>query len=324
MILIFGAPRSGTSWLGKIFDSHPNTLYRAEPDKELRSAEIPYLCTDQDIATYCEATARYAESLMAVHNSNVAGSPPFPRKAFHSDVQYAVRTAVIYGAKSLGRLPGVGGAFGNLNVPDFADFRRSGDVQVVMKSVGSLGRLGLFLAALPAAKVILIIRHPCGHVASVIAGQKSRNLSQNAALAGLGETAPARERGLDQSTLNGLPHVEQLAWRWLILNELALRQSDGNDNVTVLKYEDLCAEPEPMARRLFEFTGLPWSDQTAGFVAESTASRNESGKGYFSVNRDPLISAMKWKTQMEPDDIATVRRVVDNSQPGKLFAQDYD
>ena len=32
-ILIVGAPRSGTTWLAKIFDSHPATLYRHEPDE---------------------------------------------------------------------------------------------------------------------------------------------------------------------------------------------------------------------------------------------------------------------------------------------------
>ena len=31
-ILLFGMPRSGTTWLGKIFDSHPQVLYRHEPD----------------------------------------------------------------------------------------------------------------------------------------------------------------------------------------------------------------------------------------------------------------------------------------------------
>ena len=32
-ILILGSPRSGTTWLAKIFDSHPDILYRHEPDE---------------------------------------------------------------------------------------------------------------------------------------------------------------------------------------------------------------------------------------------------------------------------------------------------
>jgi Sulfotransferase family len=32
LILVLGAPRSGTTWLGKIFDSHPDVLYRHEPE----------------------------------------------------------------------------------------------------------------------------------------------------------------------------------------------------------------------------------------------------------------------------------------------------
>jgi sulfotransferase family protein len=34
-ILILGAPRSGTTWLAKIVDSHPDVLYRHEPDATL-------------------------------------------------------------------------------------------------------------------------------------------------------------------------------------------------------------------------------------------------------------------------------------------------
>src|ERR1700712_2005324 len=33
VILILGYPRSGTTWLAKIFDSHPDILYRHEPDE---------------------------------------------------------------------------------------------------------------------------------------------------------------------------------------------------------------------------------------------------------------------------------------------------
>ena len=35
-LLLFGLPRSGTTWLGKIFDSHPDTLYWHEPDSVWR------------------------------------------------------------------------------------------------------------------------------------------------------------------------------------------------------------------------------------------------------------------------------------------------
>ena len=30
LVMVLGAPRSGTSWVGKIFDSHPDVLYRRE------------------------------------------------------------------------------------------------------------------------------------------------------------------------------------------------------------------------------------------------------------------------------------------------------
>jgi len=32
-ILVSGSPRSGTTWLAKLLDSHPDVLYRHEPDE---------------------------------------------------------------------------------------------------------------------------------------------------------------------------------------------------------------------------------------------------------------------------------------------------
>ena len=41
-IFVFGMPRSGTSWLGKIFDSHPDVVFRHEPDIDFRNTSIPW------------------------------------------------------------------------------------------------------------------------------------------------------------------------------------------------------------------------------------------------------------------------------------------
>jgi hypothetical protein len=38
IFLVFGLPRSRTTWLGKIFDSQPDTLYRHEPNNHPRLA----------------------------------------------------------------------------------------------------------------------------------------------------------------------------------------------------------------------------------------------------------------------------------------------
>ena len=43
LVLLFGMPRSGTTWIGKIFDSYPDTVYRHETDSSGRLNAVPLL-----------------------------------------------------------------------------------------------------------------------------------------------------------------------------------------------------------------------------------------------------------------------------------------
>ena len=40
---LIGLPRSGTTWIAKIFDSHPDVLYYHEPDYIDRIPCVPYV-----------------------------------------------------------------------------------------------------------------------------------------------------------------------------------------------------------------------------------------------------------------------------------------
>ena len=37
MLMIAGMPRSGSTWVGNIFDSHPQTIYIHEPDSQIHT-----------------------------------------------------------------------------------------------------------------------------------------------------------------------------------------------------------------------------------------------------------------------------------------------
>ena len=58
-IFIFGVPRSGTTWLAKIFDSHPATLLRHEPDTVNPTAAIPFIMSEEEIDQYLTEARDY-------------------------------------------------------------------------------------------------------------------------------------------------------------------------------------------------------------------------------------------------------------------------
>ena len=54
MLFIVGMTRGGNTWLGKIFDAHPDVFYRHEPDSILKTRRLPAFCEDRDIGRYLQ------------------------------------------------------------------------------------------------------------------------------------------------------------------------------------------------------------------------------------------------------------------------------
>ncbi len=319
VILLFGMPRSGTTWIGKIFDSHPETLYRHEPDSYLPLEGVPLLISGEG-ETYSEQLRRYVIRLIGCRAPVVTTKRPLFRKRYlplHRDLAY--RTSV-YLSVAFGRLDR------RFQLATFNPLggRKGNDIALVWKSIESLGRLGAFSGCLPFCRGVHIVRHPCGYVNSILKGEEqARFFNEIRASEGyrvfekLLRTETGRGYGLTLEGLKALTPIERLAWRWVLFNEHAMRETAARENCMTVRYEDLCLDPEGVTRQLFVFCGLEWNRQTAAFLRRST--QGKDGASYYGVVRDPRQAAFQWREQLNEEQIEAVHSVTRASRLGALY-----
>lgn len=316
-ILLFGLPRSGTTWLGKLFDSHPDTLYRHEPDT-WRRLPAPIYPDFAGRATYVDAVQSFVADLPAIRAPRVAAKLPVFPKTYLSPARF--------------RALKVGVALAHLGSRLYSDFpillydsasAHSGR-RVVWKSIESLGRMGIVMNALPDATGIHILRHPCGQIESVLRGLRNRNFGDN--------TSPSEDYGIFKSSagqalcdtyglsipaLECMTPEERLAWQWVMINEKALQECRQTGRVMCVRYEDVCREPLAQVTEMFRFAGLGVDAQTQTFVSASTSRSN--GR-YYSVFKDPEAAATRWHDELNGDVVERVMAIVRRSRVGHYYS----
>lgn len=319
IILLFGMPRSGTTWVGKIFDSHPETLYRHEPDSWGLLNDIPLLVSAESYGRYTAKVQDFVSQLPQMRRLKVAASLPLFPKRYYSPSAFALRRASVGAAKLIGR------AVGEINVPEWMDRKDRCPIRPVWKSIESVGRFGVIARALPHSRAILILRHPCGHVASVLRGESAHKFTGDTTSEDwdlfdmLLELPQAKRHGLTRAALEKMQAVERLAWRWVLFNEKALEECDALAHAHVLRYEDLCRAPADVAHDLFAFAELSWDAQTANFLQRSTTTERDA---YYSIFRNPEKSANRWRSELSADQIAQIMAVVDQSELRRYYSRD--
>ncbi|HZS84711.1 MAG TPA: sulfotransferase [Stellaceae bacterium] len=318
-IFILGAPRSGTTWLAKVLDSHPAVLYRHEPDIIHRNPTIPFLCEAEDASRLAPIAKRWLTELTHCRVLKSAGSLPVFYKSYHTRLQTLLRILLICLLKGLAVIPGCRRWAEAIRIPDFSDLDVDCVGRIVIKSVSCMGRVNVLARAAADSRFILIIRHPCGQVSSMLRGVRAGKFEDRIPILTLAETPQARRRGLTMEKLRDLPFVAQLAWSWVIENEMALEALDAEAvQKMIVRYFDLAVDPEGMARRMLAFCGLEVEEQVIDFIRES--SRADGTEGYYELRRVPRDAAQRWRKDLSPDEIDTIMQIVGQSRPGRLFA----
>lgn len=317
LILLFGMPRSGTTWLGKIFDSHPDTLYRHEPDSRGTLNAIPLFPFKKDAEKYVPLLNQYVEELPAIRDEKVSATLPIFAKSYYSPVQFALRSLLCFCIKATSHM------LGSVPIPKILNTTNQINTPVVWKSIESLGRLGLLAKVFPEARCLLILRHPCGYIASVLHGEISQKF-ESAVLSNedwkmyhlLLELPLATELEISIDTITGMMPIERLALRWSLYYEHALTETAGLNNVLVVRYEDFCEQPLKEVQKAFQHCQLPWTVQTERFITSSTSKQNGA---YYSVFKDPKVAATKWEKQLSKEDVRRIMAVVAKFKAGSYY-----
>ena len=308
---IFGASRSGTTWLGTLISSHPDVAYRFEPfhrlakiqpdiERSLKILRSPQLSSEHRSQIYHSLLPAYPE----------IEKPPFFHKNYQIPLNWG-RGAIWPLSR---RNPLASQIFRRLYTPNTASaapptliFKQVEMVDVV---AGLLEKLGV--------PVVYLMRHPCAVVWSRIQGQ------QNALM------PTVRAQKLDNILRDCFPELaeqyagkletpaEKEAMLWRIDVESVLSACSNSPKGLPIFYEDLVANTLPVVEKALEHFGLSLSQETVSFIEDSTQNtsnlrqkRGEIGiNPYFSVFRNSQAVCDKWKDEMPAEERSRVTKIV--------------
>lgn len=305
MIFVLGMPRSGTTWLGKLFDSHPDVRYLHEPDIAIRPTNLPVFIPCGD--THADEMTLWLDRWLHTNHPRVVTTVPVFAK--RGDRFFGVRRAAV---RSRRLIYHVASSYMGWEWRAAARVRQPWG-RPVLKSVNMLGRLPAVLAARPDARVVHLIRHPAGQCASQL-----RALSRDSGsveVSALSASSTYLARGLSDAELAAATPLEKLAWKWACFNDEAIAVSDHR--VLSVRYEDLVDDPEQVLARVFDFCGLSMPKQTIDFLASIRMAPEKEG-GY-SVVRDPQRAAWGWRKYLSEPEMARLQRVVAGTRSGAMF-----
>lgn len=324
LICLFGMPRSGTTWIGKIFDSHPDTLYMHEPDSWRWINNLPLFPEEDYSGDGVLELKKSIADFPKIVNAQVTSKLPIFKKNYQVFARFYAYKASLYFSSICHKY----GVSKKINPIKRVSSATDNSFSLVWKSIESLGRLPLIAKKLDDVYCIHIVRNPAGYISSVINGERNR-LFQEAIPSSddydlfqmLIGTKEGEKLGYFLSDLKKLEPIERLAIRWRIYNEIAYENSKALKNYKVLIYEDLCRNPVEKAQEIFRFCGLVWNAQTASFVNESVS---QNKNAYYSVYKDPLDAANKWRSKLGRDDINKIYNILHGSIPFSWFADEFE
>lgn len=309
-ILVVGLARSGTTWLAKMLDSHPTTLYRHESDYPPAFPRMPFIVAPDRTNLYQAGLQSFAHSLRGLNRVRQTGPLPFFPKNGERLFNHYGRTAVTLATKM------AGSRLGNIRVPELFQPPDSDRLRILWKSVWSMGRVGVIAQALRPINILLILRHPCGVIASRRKGVEEGRMAPVSG-AEMQELITCRSALAERllGKINQSDPVEYEAFRWAVLNSKAIGELRNVPGCRVILYEDLCADPQAVMHDVMLLIGLSWDPQVEHFIHRSTS---VTSSRYYGLYRRPE-RLDQWRATTSRAIQDRILEIVRESEAGQFY-----
>jgi hypothetical protein len=288
-ILVTGAHRTGTTWVGRMLAADPQTAYISEPLNALHrpgvlSAGAPhwytYICEENegDYLSSFHDLLKFRYHLFAELRSLRS------RKDF---LRMGRDAGIFLRGRLFRQRPLLKDPFAVFSLPWFA------------------GRLN--------CRVVVTVRHPAGFASSLKrlnwAFDFSDLLDQPLLLRDHLEPYRKEMASIARDDVLG-----QAGLLWAMVYRVVHDACRRIPSIRIVRHEDLSLDPPGGYRRLYGELGLNFTPRVERTILSSSSSENPaelSGKKVHSVKLDSRANMDNWKKRLARDEIARIRRVTE-------------
>jgi hypothetical protein len=295
-ILVTGAPRSGSTWLGNVLSLAPNVGFVHEPFNQHCSLG---LCRAGFPHSFVHVTEANEARYLAPMRDTLAW-----RFSPGSELRAIPTRATPRPPRALARL-----------LRDYAYFeqmRRRGARMIVKDPIALFS--ADWLARRFGAKVVVLVRHPAGFVASMRAAGFVMNFQAFRRQPSLMEGRLAPFADEIRAATEPSPSIEANTLLWRILHHHIALLADEHPDWIFVRHEDLSRDPLGAFPPLFAKLGLPYTPAVADGLAQFTSDQPALGRfSIFGTKRRTMRSSEAsihaFRNRLAPDEIATIRRL---------------
>lgn len=289
-VLVTGAHRSGTTWVGRMLAAEDGVAYISEPLNVLHRPGV-FRVAVKHWYTYItgENEAEYLPAFRELLDYDYHLWSEIRSIRSRKDFLRMLRDFHTFFVGSLhGERPLLKDPFAVFSTPWFAE------------------RLD--------CQIVITVRHPAGFASSL------KRLGWSFDFRDLLDQPLLMRDHLeaDRADMEAMPAddiVGQAALLWRMIYRVVHRTLGLHPDFKVIRHEDLALDPVRGFRELYQSLGLDFTPRAEKAVLASSSSENPtepSKKKVHSVKLDSRASVDNWKRRLSPDEIARIRKITES------------